>query len=173
MLQADGAYAEQLFGIDRGGNKPRKDLARWSDAPAYAAYFYDESFDGQYEWPENLNAQAIQKVLRTYIPLYDPSLDRQQWFDALKEMAPSLGFCPEVKEYKKDPSAWIGHVGDISTVLRVAVTGRRNTPDLHSILQLQATTASGAAISSIVLLLLMASITQMPKWLLKSTVRLT
>ncbi|MBR7092774.1 MAG: glutamate--tRNA ligase [Clostridia bacterium] len=135
-LHADEAFAEKLFAIDRGGPKPRKDLARLADAPAYAAYFYDELFDGRYDWPENVKAEDIAAILRTYLPLYDPALDRQQWFDGLKALAPSLGFCPEVKEYKKDPQAWRGHVGDISTVLRVAVTGRRNTPDLHSILQL-------------------------------------
>ncbi|MBO5796988.1 MAG: glutamate--tRNA ligase, partial [Clostridia bacterium] len=62
--------------------------------------------------------------------------DKQAWFDTVKSICEPLGFCPEVKEYKKDPTGWKGHAGDVSTVIRLAVTGRRNTPDLCAIMQL-------------------------------------
>lgn len=136
LLDRDRAYAEGIFAIDRGGAKPRKDLAKWSDAPAFAAYFFDETFDPVFALPENIDPSDAVAILRAYPAVYNPAQDRQQWFESIKAMSPALGFCPEVKDYKKDPSGWKGHAGDVSTVLRLAATGRRNTPDLCSILKL-------------------------------------
>ncbi len=135
-LAADEAFAEGIFAIDRGGAKPRKDMAKWSDAPDYAAYFFDDGFDGSWELPENLRPDDAVAVLKAYKDAYDPAADKQAWFDGLKALCPSLGFCPEVKEYKKNPDAYKGHVGDVSTIVRLAITGRRNTPDLCAIMQL-------------------------------------
>ncbi len=135
-LAADKTFATGIFAIDRGGAKPRKDMAKWSDAPEYAAYFFDDTFDGNWELPEHLQAADAVAVLNAYKAVYDPAQDKQAWFDTLKALCPALGFCPEVKEYKKNPDAYKGHVGDVSTIVRLAVTGRRNTPDLCAIMQL-------------------------------------
>ena len=53
----------------------------------------------------------------------------------MRELAISLGYAKAPKEYKKNPDEYKGHVGDVASVIRVAVTGRRNTPDLYEILQ--------------------------------------
>ncbi len=136
LLTADEAYATAIFAIDRGGNKPRKDMAKWSDAKAYASYFFDELFDGAFELPENVTPADAKAILTAYAPLYDETQDKQAWFDTVKSICAGLGFCPEVKDYKKDPTGWKGHAGDVSTVIRLAITGRRNTPDLCAIMQL-------------------------------------
>ena len=129
LLESDPVYAEGIFAIDRGGSKPRKDIAKWSDAKEYAAYFYDSLYQRAFDLPENIAPADATAILEAYAAVYDPTLDKQAWFDAVKAMCPSLGFCPEVKEYKKNPEGYKGHAGDVSTVLRIAVTGRRNTPD--------------------------------------------
>lgn len=98
------------------------------DAPEYAAYFYTAPDPASLVYPETLQKEDIAAVLTAYRNIYDPQDDQPAWFARIKSMASSLGFCPEVKEYKKNPGAWKGHVGDVSTVLRIAVTGRRNTP---------------------------------------------
>lgn len=134
LLAKDIAFTTGIFSIDRGGAKPRKDLAKWSDTPAYAEYFFKAPTE--YPWPENLSAEDIRTILQAYLPVYDPTQDKQAWFDTIKTLCPSIGFCPEVKEYKKQPDAYKGHAGDVSTVIRVAVTGRRNTPDLCGIMSL-------------------------------------
>ena len=140
LLERDPAYAEAIFTIDRGGKKPRKDIARWSDAKTYAAYFFDELYvPSMAEAPEQLAAEDINAILDAYPSVYRPEEDQQQWFASIKALCPSLGFCPEVKEYKAHPEGWKGHAGDVSTVLRLAVTGRRNTPDLCSIMRLLGT----------------------------------
>lgn len=136
MLARDPAYAQEIFALDRGGSKPRKDLSKWEDAPRYAAYFFDETFRREDGLPENLAPADAAAVLRAYAGAYDPAQDRQAWFETVKSICPPLGFCPEVKEYKKNPDGWKGHAGDVSTVLRLAVAGRRNTPDLCGIMRL-------------------------------------
>ena len=75
-------------------------------------------------------------MLDTYETAYSAADDKEQWFERIKAMCAPLGCTPNVKEYKQNPDAFKGHVGDLSTVIRVAVTTRRNTPDLYSILQI-------------------------------------
>lgn len=134
-LSADPAYAEGIFSIDRGGKKPRKDIAKWSDARGYCSYFFDSLFVRE----ESLDFDAdIQKAaLEKYLGVYDPTDDRDAWFDRMKSICPELGFASEVKEFKAaEPGTYKGHVGDISSMVRVAVTGRKNTPDLCSVMAL-------------------------------------
>ena len=76
------------------------------------------------------------EILEAYIKQYTAADDKQGWFDRIKALCEPLGYTPNVKEYKKNPDAFKGHVGDVSTVIRVAVTGRRNTPDLWAIMNL-------------------------------------
>ena len=135
-LTADKDFAVGLFAIDRGGNKPRKDMAKWNEAPAYAAYFFDDTFEGMGELPENLAAEDAKAILAAYREAYEPTEDKTAWFETVRSLCEPLGFCPDVKAYKKDPADWKGHVGDVSTVIRLAITGRRNTPDLCSIMYL-------------------------------------
>lgn len=136
LLAADPAYTKAIFSIDRDCPKPRKDIAKWDEAKTYAAYFFDGLYTPCFELPENLSAADAAAVLTAYMPVYDPADGREAWFQKIKDICPGIGFSPEVKEYKKNPAAYKGHAGDVSTVIRIAVTGRRNTPDLCSIMQL-------------------------------------
>lgn len=134
LLQQDADYAKRLFSIDRGGKKPRKDIVRWSDVRSYAAYFYDPLFCRE----ETLEMDpALQRqVLDAYLPVMDCGDDKDAWFGKMKELCPALGLSPDVKAYKAAPEQFRGHVGDVSAVVRMAVTGRKNTPDLHAIMAL-------------------------------------
>ena len=136
LLARDPAYTKALFSIDRDCPKPRKDIAKWDEAKAYAAYFFDELFVPCCELPENLQPADAAAVLAAYLPVYDPADERDAWFQKIKDVCPAVGFASEVKEYKKNPDAYKGHAGDASTAVRIAVTGRRNTPDLCSIMRL-------------------------------------
>ncbi len=133
---ADPAYATAILAIDREGKKPRKDIAKWEDVPDYVSYFFDHRFIPALSLPEHVSPEDAKAIVSAYRQVYDPAEDKTAWFARVKSLCPELGFCPEVKEYKKAPSAYKGHVGDVSTVLRLAVTGRSNTPDLCTIMQL-------------------------------------
>ncbi len=133
-LSKNKDFTVGIFSIDRGGNKPRKDLACWKDAIDYTEYFFEQP--KAYELPENIQPADAALVLEEYAKVYNPNHDKDGWFGALKEICPALGYSPDVKAYKKDPDSFKGHVGDVSTMVRLAITGRRNTPDLYAIMQL-------------------------------------
>ena len=136
LLTKDEAYSKGIFSIDRGTAKPRKDIAKWSEVKEYCSYFFDETFTDKPELPENITKEMAKEVIEKYLTVYDSQDDKDTWFAKIKEICEPLGYTPNVKEYKKNPDAYKGHVGDVSTVIRLAVTGRRNTPDLHSIMSL-------------------------------------
>ncbi len=136
LLTRDEDYSVSLLNIDREGPKPRKDIACFSEVKDYISYLFDELYEKNYELPENITKEMAAAILQAYIKEYNAADDKQQWFDRIKALCEPLGYTPNVKEYKKNPEAYKGHVGDVSTVIRVAVTGRRNTPDLHAIMTL-------------------------------------
>lgn len=136
ILHRDLAYTRRVFAIDRDVPKPRKDIVKWSDAKDYAAYFYAPLYTPCYDLPENITPATAVEILKAYAAVYKPETDRQVWFQAIKGICPALGFAAETKEFKQNPTAYKGHAGDVSTVIRIAVTGRRNTPDLCSIMYL-------------------------------------
>ena len=89
-----------------------------------------------YEYQLIQDKETIHKIVKTYLEkYYDDKDDKQTWFDKIKELAGEMGYAKEVKEYKANPENYPGHVGDISTVLRVSLTKRANTPDLYEIMQ--------------------------------------
>ena len=134
-LTRDPDYTKSVLAIDRGTPKPRKDIAKWSDAKEYLAYFYPKLYRADSTLPETVTVRDAKAFLRAYADVYDPKDDKQAWFDRIKSLCPALGFAADTKAYKADPTAYRGSAGDLSTVLRIAVTGRRNTPDLCSIMQ--------------------------------------
>lgn len=132
-------YALKIIGIERGNAKPRKDISKWSDVKNSIIYMYDEKFfenEGKYEFGKINDKEEINKILKLYLEKYfNIEDDKQTWFDKMKDLAEEMGYAKEVKEYKQNPENWKGHVGDISTVLRVALTKRQQTPDLYEIMQ--------------------------------------
>ena len=138
-LLQDREYALKVFGIERGNAKPRKDISKWSDVIENIEYMYDKEFygkDRQYDFQKVTDKELIKKILTLYMEkYYDENDDKQVWFDKIKDLAEEVGFAREVKEWKKEPEKWPGHVGDISTVIRVALTSRSNTPDMYEIMQ--------------------------------------
>jgi len=132
-------YSLKVLGIERGNVKPRKDIAKWSDVKNTISYMYDEKFlnsNIEYEYQNITDKDTISKIVKTYFEkYYNENDDKQTWFDKMKDLAEEFGYAREVKEYKANPENFPGHVGDISTVIRVTITGRCNTPDLYEILK--------------------------------------
>ena len=139
-LLQDKEYALKVFGIERGHKKPRKDIAKWSDVKENIDYMYDSEFYNkaqEYPYqPAISDKEDISKILDLYIEkYYDENDDKQAWFDKIKALAVEMGYAGEVKEFKANPGMYKAHVGDVSTVLRVALTSRTNTPDMYEIMQ--------------------------------------
>lgn len=118
------------------GNKVRRDVAKWSDLLAMYPYLYDlESGIKTYEFDESMNAEDVRELLGAYIAEYNYDTDGENWFDEVKEIAGKRNYCANKKEYKANPEAYKGMIADACGMIRVAVTGKKNTPDLYSIIQ--------------------------------------
>ncbi len=139
LLEKNKEYSLKVLGIERGNEKPRKDIAKWSDLKENIEYMYDSRFlnaNIEYVYQNIKDKDEIKKILNEYIEnKFDISDDKQTWFNKIKDVAEKLGYAREVKEYKQNPENYKGHVGDVSTVIRIALTGRANTPDMYEIMQ--------------------------------------
>ncbi|MBQ3903829.1 MAG: glutamate--tRNA ligase [Eubacterium sp.] len=133
LYEKDTARATAILNIDRENKKPRKDIAKWSDIPEYLSYMYDETFTPCYELTGNATPALAVKVIEKYIDTVNLNDTKDEWFERIKGMCEGVGCTPNVKEYKAEPEKFEGHVGDVSTIIRVALTGRTNTPDLYEI----------------------------------------
>ncbi|MDO5546790.1 MAG: glutamate--tRNA ligase [Eubacteriales bacterium] len=134
-LTADPEYAKKILAIGRGGKKPRKDLAVWKDAKPYMGFFYDEYLQKP-EFDAKFDKTVIVDVLNRFLNSYDPADDSGTWFDKVKGITTDIGFTTDMKAYKADPSAFPGTVTDVSTMIRLAVTGQTNSPDLYTVMQI-------------------------------------
>ncbi len=129
-----------LLNIEREQKKPRKDYSCFSEVKELVWYMYDELFDKHeknYEFTNITDKDEIIKLMNTYIEKYYDQKDEQQdWFEKIKDLSEEFGYAREVKEYKSNPDNYKGHVGDVSTVIRVALTTKSMTPNLYDIMKL-------------------------------------
>lgn len=135
-LRADRAYAERILSIGRGGKKPRKDIGIWSEAKGYLGFFYDDLFRPDYTGFARYDRADALRALDEYCGIYAQDDEQQAWFDRIRGLSEKLGYAPDTKLYKQDPDGYKGHVGDISGMLRIAVTGRENSPDLFEVMRI-------------------------------------
>ena len=129
-----------LLNIEREQKKPRKDYAAFSDVKSLVWYMYDELFDKHdknYEFTNITDKDEIINIMKTYVEkYYDENDDQSTWFEKIKDLSEEFGYAREVKEYKENPDSYKGHVGDVSMVIRVALTTKSMTPNLYDIMKL-------------------------------------
>ncbi|MBQ8219292.1 MAG: glutamate--tRNA ligase [Bacilli bacterium] len=138
LLNKYKEYTINIFSIERYQKKPRKDYESWSSIKKNIWYMYDELFiDVNYDYQKITDIEEINNILTTYIDkYYNESDDKETWFNKIKELSDSLGYCSNMKEYKENPDNYKGSVADVSTVIRVALTSSSMTPDLYEIMKL-------------------------------------
>lgn len=134
-LTSDPEYAKKILAIGRGGKKPRKDLAVWKDAKPYMGFFYDD-YLGKPQFDEKFDKALVIDVLNRFLGVFDIADDANTWFDKVKAITNDIGFTTDMKAYKADPAAFPGTVADVSTMIRLAVTGQHNSPDLYTVMQI-------------------------------------
>ena len=136
LLAADPAYAKAFFSIGRGGKKPRKDFATLREVKPFVSFFYDPLFAVTETIPEKFDRADVHAVYEKFTAAYDPADDMNAWFAKIQQIGAELGYTPDMKAYKADPDAYRGNVGDVSMFLRIAVTGRMNSPDMYAVMQI-------------------------------------
>jgi len=132
-------YSTAILNIEREQKKPRKDFATYSDILPNVWYMYDEYFnkeDINYEFQNITDKEEISKILKAYLEIYNEQDDKETWFEKIKELCDKFGYASNMKEYKENPDAFKGNVADVSTILRVALTSKAQTPDLYEIMKL-------------------------------------
>ena len=135
-MTADPEYTKAILAIGRGGKKPRKDLTVWKDVRDYADFFYDKLFEIKDSYDEKFAKSDIKLTLEEFAKTFDASDDMNAWFEKIKDIADMLGFASDMKAYKQNPEAYKGNVSDISMFIRLAVTGKLNSPDMYSVMQI-------------------------------------
>ena len=136
IIGRDRQYLTRILDIGRSAEKPRKDLEFAGQILVFISYFYDVWFEIQDEWPENVPEADIRKLLNGYLKTYDHLDPQPVWFDKIRKLSIEFGYASKPKDYKKSPELYKGHVGDVSTVIRIAITGRKSSPDIWEIQQI-------------------------------------
>ena len=139
IINKDVDYTKAILNIEREQKKPRKDYAYWSDVKNSIWYMYNDLYKPEsYAWGKINDMSEIKDILDKYINnFYNESDDKETWFNHVKELTESLdGYTSDMKAYKENPDAYKGNVADVSTVIRVAITSKDQTPDLYEIMRL-------------------------------------
>lgn len=136
LMERDPEYTKRALGIERGGKKSNKRIVTWPDLRPQLFFFYDELYSRleSFDFPENVPEEDRKPLLRQMLEVFDPADSKEAWFEKIRQIAVASGYAGEVKQYKASPESWKGHVGDVSMLLRVAVCGTRNSPDLTEVM---------------------------------------
>jgi glutamyl-tRNA synthetase len=135
-LEGHEDYLLPILDLGRGGKKPRKDFVNAPQMFEFISYFFDDYFKIEDSLPEEVSPDDAKKILEAYLASYDQSDDQGAWFDKIREIAEQLGYAPRPKDFKKEPDKFKGHVGHVSEVIRLAVVGRGQSPDIWEIQQI-------------------------------------
>jgi glutamyl-tRNA synthetase len=139
---SDTDYTNKVLSIERDGEKPRKDISKWSDVPNQFSYFYDEIFEkpewqmGVFEGMQDLPEKDQNLIFANYLAHYDHSADKEIWFENMKKAAEISGYALDRRELKENPRKYKGGIADFATIIRVKLTGKTRTPDLWTIMQI-------------------------------------
>ena len=139
LIEKDIDYYKKIINIEREQEQPRKDIAKYSDIESLIWYMYDDMFYNSnkiYEWKSINDKEEITRILEIYLNKYIDLSSKEKWLDNIRDMCIELGYASNIKEYKKNPDIYKGSIADISTVIRVAITSKCNTPDLYEIMNI-------------------------------------
>jgi glutamyl-tRNA synthetase len=136
LFEKNEEYFEKILDLGRSGNNPRKDLIYARQIFGFISYFFDDYFKIEDKNPGNISDEDAKLILNAYIESYDHNDDQSAWFDKIRTFGLTLGYAAKPKDYKKNPELYKGHVGDVSTVIRIAVMGRSQSPDVWEIQQI-------------------------------------
>ncbi len=133
---ADREYIIKILNLvmGTGGKKRRKDLERAEQSVRLIDYFFDDTFAPEYSY--RFDDETVNAVLNGFAAVYDENDDNQAWFNKVKQVAANCGFAAEMQDYKAHPENYKGSVSDAAEILRIAVTGGPNSPDLCTIMKI-------------------------------------
>lgn len=149
LLNENKEYARKIFALERdGAKKIRKDIIKWEDITPTFFYFFNDLFEKDikengYQFDFNIDNQNskltqedVKKLISEYINIYSENDTKDEWFSKLKELALTLGYCTDMKEYKQNPDKYKGSTADVASCIRIAIVNRKNSPDIYEIMKI-------------------------------------
>lgn len=124
-----------ILDIGRHDARPRADLVYARQIMDFIGYFFDEAFEIVDDYPAEA-AEDAGTILKSYLETYDHSDDNELWFGKIRQITVDLGYAAKPKDFKKHPDEYKGHVGHVSSVIRIALVGKANSPDVWTIQQI-------------------------------------
>ena len=136
LINRDRSYFESIVNIEREKENPRKDYTKFEDVVPFISFFYDDYFENilnntVLEFNPKFTKEEIKEVLNAHLNNLGLDLIEEEWFNNLKSVMKPLGFAANKKEMRENPDFYKGTIGDASEIIRIALTGRKNSPNLY------------------------------------------
>ncbi len=133
LFTQDSELTKKAINVGRDAQRPRKDLTNWRQAAEFLSIYYDESLKMVDSFPENVSDEDRKEIIDRYLSGYNHGDDNSEWFQKIRDITEDMGYAAKPKDYKKNPEMYKGSITDVSNVIRVALTGKTNSPDLWEI----------------------------------------
>ena len=137
-IEENPAYFTAIMNIDREKINPRKDYEKFGNLLDIIGYFWKDGYEKELAkgllFNEKFSNEDLIEALNAIKSDLSINQDEQSWFNNLKEIGGKLNFALNNKEYKANPELFKGNIGDLAEILRITLTGRKNAPNLYSVM---------------------------------------
>lgn len=140
LIKRDEDYFMEIMNIEREKENPRKDYEKFGNLYEAISFFYKDLYEQSVKenplvFNEKFDKETIKEVLSNIRDNLKLDQDEQSWFNNMKEIGSSLGFAADRKAFKANPEAFKGSVSDVAEMVRIALTTKRNSPNLYYVMQ--------------------------------------
>ena len=140
LINRDPNYFGDIMYIEKDKENPRKDYEKFGNLVELIGFFYPDIYDGLLKNPLPYNEKFSKEVIASTLAALKAGLsldqDEQSWFANMKQVGVEQGFAGNNKEYKANPEAFKGSVGDVAEMLRITLSGRKNSPNLYYVMKI-------------------------------------
>ncbi len=140
LINRNPDYFGDIMYIEKDKENPRKDYEKFGDLIDRIGFFYEEKYDALLREPLPFNEKATKENIIDILLALKEGLsleqDEQSWFNNMKAIAVEHGYAGNRQEYKANPEAFKGLVGDVAEILRITLSGRKNSPNLYYVMRI-------------------------------------
>lgn len=140
LITRNPHYFMEIMNIEREKENPRKDYEKFGNVAEIIGFFYNDIYGEIIANPLPFNEKFDKNIIIETLKAMEENLsldqDEQSWFANMKEVGTGLGFAGNNKEFKANPEAYKGTIGDVAELLRIALTGRKNSPNLYYVMKI-------------------------------------
>lgn len=139
-IEGNPEYFKKILNIEKDRKNPRKDYAKYSDIYPLIKFFYQDEYEAMVSSPlpfqEKFDRALLSNLLKDAATSMPYGVDEPTWFSAIKEIGAKFGFAASNKDYKNNPDSFVGSLSDVAEIIRVALVGSTQSPNLHEIIEI-------------------------------------